>query len=60
LQIPQCFTILYIINNRPYDYKGEILQKDGKIEFTIDVSVPNAKEIILVINEIPMVAFKIK
>lgn len=53
-------SILYLINNRPYDYKGEIIQEDGKIEFTIDMSVPNAKEIILVINEIPMVGFKIK
>jgi len=54
------YSIIYLINNKQYSYKGNVSYEDGKIGFDVDISVPNAKELVLFINEIPMVGFKIE
>ncbi|MBW1295181.1 transglutaminase domain-containing protein [Aquimarina litoralis] len=55
------YSIIYTINNRQFNYNGEIKTIDGKIRFKIDTStIPNPKELILFINQIPMVGFKIE
>ncbi|MFD2563805.1 transglutaminase domain-containing protein [Aquimarina rubra] len=55
------FSIIYLINNRQFSYRGELEYQEGKVGFKIDLSaVPNAKELTIVINEIPMVGFKIE
>ncbi len=57
----QVYSIIYLINNKQYSYQGKITYDDGKVGFKIDLTdIPNAKELILIINEIPMVGFKIK
>ncbi|MHA7055693.1 transglutaminase domain-containing protein [Aquimarina sp. M1] len=55
------YSIIYVINNRQFAYRGKIVSDKGKIRLNIDLSnPPNAKELILIINEIPMVGFKIQ
>ncbi|WP_298313725.1 transglutaminase-like domain-containing protein [uncultured Aquimarina sp.] len=55
------YSIIYLINNTQFNYTGEIAYNEGKIGFDIDLTtIPNAKELIIVINEIPMVGFKIE
>ncbi|WP_378180805.1 transglutaminase-like domain-containing protein [Aquimarina sp. SS2-1] len=55
------YSVIYLINNRQFNYRGETTYANGKVTFEIDLSiVPNAKELLIVINEIPMVGFKIE
>ncbi|WP_170837137.1 transglutaminase domain-containing protein [Aquimarina amphilecti] len=54
------YSIVYLVNNQQFNYKGKISYDDGKIGFNVDLSHPNAKELIIFINEIPMVGFKIE
>jgi len=54
------YSIVYLINNKQFSYKGKIRFHEGRIGFNIDISIPNAKELVIFINEIPMVGFKIE
>ena len=53
-------SIVYLVNNKQFRYKGKILYDDDNVSFTIDMPIPNAQELILFINEIPMIGFKVE
>ncbi|WP_299604471.1 transglutaminase-like domain-containing protein [uncultured Aquimarina sp.] len=52
-------SIIYTINNRQFNYQGDIKPENGVIQFEVTISEPNPKELIVFINQIPMVGFKI-